>query len=311
MTKRVRQGISCEHCFHFWKRNLLTPDQGRDAYVDRLAFSSSACKLTLWVYFLARCLLMRSDLGVGELEQKVAAIHPKCSPYGLGRSGGKMKQHRIGRSDERCLNETGMHNTVCPETTPCFTPGTLIATPKGERAVESLQVGDPVITRDNGIQHIRWTGGRRLDAKELSRASHLQPVLVLAGSLGQGQPERDMLVSPNHRMLVSNDKTALFFEEPEVLVPAKHLTGVKGIDGVLTTAVIYIHMMFDRHEVILADGCWTESFQPEDHSLGGMDNAQRTEIFELFPSLRLKAGRLAYAPARRVLSPRESLFVVH
>ena len=109
--------------------------------------------------------------------------------------------------------------------TPCFTPGTQIATPRGLRLIENLRIGDPVVTRDNGIQHVRWAGLRGFGPEDLGRASHLQPVLVLKNSLGAGVPERDMLVSPNHRLLVSNDKALVYFDEPEVLVAAKHLTG--------------------------------------------------------------------------------------
>ena len=34
---------------------------------------------------------------------------------------------------------------------PCFTPGTMIATPKGEVPVETLKAGDKIITRDNAM----------------------------------------------------------------------------------------------------------------------------------------------------------------
>ena len=201
-------------------------------------------------------------------------------------------------------------DTLKKPSTPCFTPGTQIATPRGLRLIENLRIGDPVVTRDNGIQHIRWTGLRGFGPDDLGRASHLQPVLILKNSLGAGVPERDMLVSPNHRMLVSNDKALVHFDEPEVLVAAKHLTGVKGVDAVETTAITYLHLMFDRHEVILADGVWTESFQPNDDSLAGLDNARRSEIFEIFPKLRLQAGRQAFGTARRVLSMRDALTVI-
>ncbi|EAQ01548.1 type I secretion target repeat protein, partial [Pseudooceanicola batsensis HTCC2597] len=168
---------------------------------------------------------------------------------------------------------------------PCFTPGTLIATPRGEVAVETLREGDRVITRDNGIQEIRWFGHKDLSGRELLQKEHLKPVLIQKGSLGYGLPERDMLVSPNHRVLVNNDKTALYFEEREVLVAAKHLTGLAGVSRVDTMKTAYIHFMFDQHEVILSDGSWTESFQPGHQTLDGLGNAQRQEILELFPEL--------------------------
>ncbi|MGJ8626618.1 MAG: Hint domain-containing protein [Sulfitobacter sp.] len=189
---------------------------------------------------------------------------------------------------------------------PCFTPGTRIATPSGERRVEELQVGDRVITRDNGIQEIRWVGQRDMSGVELARAVHLKPVLIRQGALGNDLPERDMMVSPNHRILVANDKTALYFEEREVLVAAKHLTGLEGVDIVDVSSTTYIHIMFDQHEVVLSDGAWTESFQPGDMSLAGIGNAQRTEILELFPELATAEGIQGYAAARRSLKKHEA-----
>lgn len=189
---------------------------------------------------------------------------------------------------------------------PCFTPGTLIATPRGEMRVEDLQVGDRVITRDNGIQDIVWIGSREMTGEELAHAAHLNPILIRQGALGSGLPERDMMVSPNHRVLVANDKTALYFEDREVLVAAKHLTGLDGIESVEVSGVTYIHFMFAQHEVVLSDGAWSESFQPGDMSLKGIGNAQRNEILELFPELKTAEGINAYSAARRSLKKHEA-----
>jgi Ca2+-binding RTX toxin-like protein len=188
----------------------------------------------------------------------------------------------------------------------CFTLGTLIATPKGERKIEDLKIGDRVITRDNGIQEIRWMGRKSLTGAHVKAARHLRPVLIQQGALGNGLPERDMMVSPNHRVLVANDKTALYFEDREVLVAAKYLTGLEGVDVVDVSNVTYIHFMFDQHEVVLSDGAWTESFQPGDHSLEGIGNSQRNEIFELFPELENAEGLKSYQSARRSLKKHEA-----
>ncbi|CTQ34134.1 Hint domain-containing protein [Jannaschia rubra] len=189
---------------------------------------------------------------------------------------------------------------------PCFTPGTLIATPRGEIAVETLAVGDRVITRDNGIQAIRWAGSRDMTAAELEENPALRPVTIRRGALGRGLPERDMVVSPQHRVLIANDETMLYFDEREVLVAAKHLVGRPGIERAEAADVTYVHVMFDNHEVILSDGAWTESFQPGDHSLKGLGQAQREEIFAIFPDLRDAAGRQAYTAARRMLRRQEA-----
>lgn len=192
---------------------------------------------------------------------------------------------------------------------PCFTPGTLIATARGPVPAEDIRVGDRVITRDNGLQEVRWTGARKLSAAELGMASHLQPVLIRRGALGHGLPERDMLVSPNHRVLVANDRTALYFDEHEVLVAAKHLVGGEGITGVRSSGTTYLHFMCDRHEVVMSDGAWTETFQPGDQTLNGMGNAQRNEIFELFPDLRNSQGIDSYVAARKTLKKHEALLL--
>ncbi|MEL6464477.1 MAG: tandem-95 repeat protein [Pseudomonadota bacterium] len=189
---------------------------------------------------------------------------------------------------------------------PCFTPGTMIATPTGERRVEDLQPGDRVVTRDNGIQEIRWVGQREMPGEDLARAAHLRPVLIQQGALGRGLPERDMLVSPHHRVLMASDKTALYFDESEVLVAAKHLTRMDNIDVVDVSHTTYIHLMFDQHEVILSDGAWTESFQPGDMTLGSMGDAQRAEILELFPELEHTDGVKGYVSARRSLKKHEA-----
>jgi len=193
---------------------------------------------------------------------------------------------------------------------PCFTPGTMIATPKGEVPVETLKSGDRVITRDNGIQEIAWVGRKDIGFKEIAANPHLRPVLIRAGSLGNGLPERDMMVSPNHRILVANDRTALYFDEREVLAAAKHMVDNKGIMSVEPMGVSYLHFMFEHHEVVLSDGAWTESFQPGDYSLKGVGNAQRQEIYELFPELESREGIEDYAAARRILKKHEAQMLV-
>ena len=190
--------------------------------------------------------------------------------------------------------------------TPCFTPGTMIATPEGEQPVERLNVGDDILTRDNGVQQIRWIGSRRMSGKELANAPHLNPILIKAGAFGGELPVRDMQLSPNHRVLVSSDATALYFEEREVFVAAKHLVNNRGVYEVESVGTTYVHFLFDRHEVVLSDGTWSESFQPGDMSLRGIGNAQRQEIYDLFPDLRERAYAKRYPAARRVLTAEEA-----
>ncbi|WP_417258747.1 cadherin-like domain-containing protein [Celeribacter sp.] len=204
------------------------------------------------------------------------------------------------------INYTNIEKVI-----PCFTPGTMIATPEGERAVESLKVGDKVITRDNGMQTIRWVGAKKMTVEEMTKRTELKPILIRKGALGQGLPERDMIVSPNHRMLVTSEKAALLFEDYEVLVAAKHLVGREGVEELDACDVTYIHIMFDRHEVVLSDGTWSESFQPGDYTLAGIGKESREEIFALFPELRDVETREDYVTARRVLRKHEAALLVN
>ncbi|MBI1220905.1 MAG: type I secretion protein [Rhodobacteraceae bacterium] len=159
---------------------------------------------------------------------------------------------------------------------PCFTPGTLIATPQGDRAVETLQPGDLVLTQDHGPQMLRWIGQRQVIGR-----GDFAPVRIAAGALGN---RRDLLVSPQHRMLVGGWRAQLFFGADEVLVAARHLVNDTTIRVQPRPQVTYIHLLFDRHEVIFAEGAATESFYPGETILAG-DAALRSEIVSLFPEL--------------------------
>jgi Ca2+-binding RTX toxin-like protein len=181
---------------------------------------------------------------------------------------------------------------------PCFTPGTLVVTQQGERAVETLVPGDRVLTRDSGYQTLRWVGMRTLDANELAATPAFQPVRLLAGALGTDMPHQDMTVSPQHRFLISGARAEILFGEHEVLVLALHLVNDCSVLRVTVPKITYIHLMFDQHEIIYADGLWTESFQPGDMTLASMDSAQRAEVFALFPALETGA---AYPSARLAL----------
>jgi hypothetical protein len=162
-----------------------------------------------------------------------------------------------------------------------FTNGTSICTLKGEVPVEELVVGDRVITRDNGLQTIKRITRRDLDYGQLAAAQHLQPILVMAGALGNALPERDTLVSPNLRILQSTGLDAT-----DSLAAAKNLVDNRLVRNCSVLGVRYVHIEFMRHEVVLANGIWAESFHAEDRSLGAMGNAQRSELFDIHPDMK-------------------------
>jgi Ca2+-binding RTX toxin-like protein len=186
---------------------------------------------------------------------------------------------------------------------PCFTPGTLILTPGGDRPVEDLRPGDLVETRDHGAKPVLWIGDRALSAAEAAANPQLAPVRIAAGALGPDLPERPLIVSPQHRVLVAGPRAELLFGEDEVLVAALHLVGLPGISRLPPGPVRYLHLLFDRHEIVCSNGLWTESFQPGDRTLAGLGDAQRAELALLFPGLDALRG---YRPARRALKAHEA-----
>jgi Ca2+-binding RTX toxin-like protein len=187
----------------------------------------------------------------------------------------------------------------------CFTPGSRVATDKGLVAVEALMAGDLVVTRDHGLQPVRWIGSRALSACDLLADPSLHPVQIRKDALGPGCPDRDMMVSRQHRMLMRGPAAELLFGSAEVLVRAAHLIGLPGVTSVAPNGVTYLHVLFDRHEVILADNAWSESFQPGDRSLEGMDITQRAELEKLFPDMTAQAGT-RFAAARITLKSHEA-----
>jgi hypothetical protein len=189
---------------------------------------------------------------------------------------------------------------------PCFTPHSKIKTIRGEVPAALLRQDDRVLTRDNGFQPIGWVGFRALGPGDLAGAPNLRPVRIRRGALGNGQPERDLLVSPQHRMLVCSSTAALWFGEDEVFVPAIALTGFDGVDQVDLPGVTYVHFMTERHQVVMGDGAWSESFQPGDLTLAGMDDAQRKELFTLFPQLAMDDPSEGYPAARITLAAHEA-----
>ncbi|MBT0956862.1 Hint domain-containing protein [Alphaproteobacteria bacterium KMM 3653] len=192
---------------------------------------------------------------------------------------------------------------------PCFTPGTMVATVDGPRAVETLSPGDLVMTRDNGVQPVRWAGQRYLNDRQLAANPKLQPVRIKAGSLGNDLPLRDLLVSPQHKMLLADVRAEMLFGEHEVLVAATHLTDLPGVERAPSESVTYVHIMFDSHEIIMAEGAWTESYQPGPHVLGNMEDAQREELFQIFPELR--DDPCGMEAARLTLKAREASVLLH
>lgn len=134
----------------------------------------------------------------------------------------------------------------------------------------------------------------------------LYPILLRKGALGPNLPKRDMMVSRQHCLLQESAKAELYFGEREVFVRAYHMVGEPGIVEALVQEVTYIHLMFDHHEVIMADGIWSESFQPAARNIGGLDDAARDELLKVFADMPEPANPEAYRSARLTLKAHEA-----
>lgn len=183
----------------------------------------------------------------------------------------------------------------------CFALGTMIRTPDGERAIEDLRAGDVVVTQDHGPKKIAWIGGRKLDAIDLRVNTKFRPIVLSADSLGHGFPKRDLVVSPQHRILVRSRIAKRMFGEDEVLVAATRLVGLPGIYvAEEIEEVEYFHFLFDQHEIVFAEAVASESLFTGPETLKAVTRAAREEILSLFPELEDEEYSLS--PARMIPS---------
>jgi hypothetical protein len=182
-------------------------------------------------------------------------------------------------------------------TPPCFVRGTLIATDKGEVAVEDLCPGDMVRTLDNGFQPLSWVGSTTVRA-----TGEKAPIRFRKGVIGNTS---DLLVSPAHRVMIQDWQAEILFGDKELLAAAQSLVNDCTITRQDMEEVEYFHILFDRHEIVFANGAPTESFHPGDADVGIMARESREEILRLFPQLAQDKG--SYGPSvRATLRPSEA-----
>lgn len=170
-----------------------------------------------------------------------------------------------------------------PPVFPCFAAGTLIETNIGLLPIEMIRPGDLVETLDHGLQPVHWVGQREVPGR-----GTMAPIEIAAGALGN---RRKMAVSPQHRMLVSDWRTEMYFGQTQVLVAALHLVNGDTIRQVPRRRVRYVHLAFEQHAVIFAEGIPSESLHLGAMALNTMGPDLRTEIEALFPELNSPRDR--------------------
>lgn len=171
----------------------------------------------------------------------------------------------------------------------CLASDTSVRTDKGEVAVQDLSEGDLIETQDNGFQPLRLVLSRKVSGDELADNPKLRPVRITMGAMGNNLPRADLVVSPQHRMMVSSPIVQRMFETSEVLIAAKKLTAVPGvfIDEKMDT-VEYYHLVFDDHQIVFAEGAPSESFFPGPIGIASLSDEARREYRSLFGDVRAK-----------------------
>lgn len=165
----------------------------------------------------------------------------------------------------------------------CFASGTRIDTPDGQVSIEALKVGDLVKT-DAGPQEILWIGSRTLSYFELVRQPDLRPIRISANSLEQGRPARDVVLSPNHRVIINDWRLELNFGLKRALCAAKHLVDGTAIHSFLPPeGVKYFHILLDSHRTVWSDGLESETLFAGQQSLAAVSKESRAELLAQFP----------------------------
>lgn len=190
----------------------------------------------------------------------------------------------------------------------CFMPDTLIRTANGDVPIETLRAGDRIQTQDNGEQEIRWIGHSRLSGARLFAMPALRPICIRKGALIGGGPDRDLLVSPEHRVLMRGAGAQVLFNTDEVLVAARDLINGRSVyTDHQSRSANYIHLMLNSHEIIWANGIETESFHPAMTRLDTLDEDQRSGLYDIYPELKTDPNAYGHCVRRILVEPEAAL----
>lgn len=169
---------------------------------------------------------------------------------------------------------------------------TSVKTLWGEKALREIKVGEQVLTRDNGYQTVRWVG--LIELPVLS-----ERIVIRAGALGRMLPCRDLVVSGKQRILSGTGVLKNLCNTKEALIRARDLLHLDGIEICeAEQGPQGRQILFNRHELILANDVWTESFQPDSAFLEMLPLAQRQALQALCPKLTRAGSRRAFPAAR-------------
>lgn len=216
--------------------------------------------------------------GMSEAQTKSIVVHPAQGTYRI----------RALLDDGTILDteHTAPSNLHLEDICACFARGTLISTSAGQVAIEDLHPGDAIRTRDNGTQILRWIGSCPFPTDTAAQPGEAQAIRIKSNALGEMRPIEDLIVSSRFRLLTNHPGCAALFGSAETLAPAVDLLDGDTILAVRPSPDLeFFNLMFDRHQIITANGLETESYHPGDFGVAVMSLEMQSHLRRIFAHL--------------------------
>lgn len=190
----------------------------------------------------------------------------------------------------------------------------VIETARGPVLARDLRAGDRVVTRDNGLQSVRWVGTSTVMYDDEPKAgeaqpktqTHQGPVRIRAGAFGTDPEAGNLVLAPGHRVLVRHALNELLFATDEVMAPIGDLTHLDGVDFVPRSVGRWTQVLLDSHEMLRVNGLWVESFAPDMWSIRVAYPEEWDAITDAMPRLRYESAEASYVEARLTVDDREA-----
>lgn len=191
----------------------------------------------------------------------------------------------------------------------------VVETARGPVLARDLRLGDKLITRDKGLQPLRWIGestvlyGDPAADATAETGTRRGPVRIRAGAHGCNPDAGNLVVAPGQRLLVRNSLNELLFATDEVMASAADMIHLDGIDFVPRDVGRWVHLLLDSHELLRVNGIWMESFAPDMWSVRVAYPDEWHEITEAMPRLKYENTAANYVEARLSLDAREARLI--
>jgi hypothetical protein len=154
----------------------------------------------------------------------------------------------------------------------CYLRGTRILTPSGEKPIETLNIGDEIVTRYGGLQKIKWLGRQSYDPRFIANNPGKHPIRITQGALDGTLPRRDLYISPGHSMLIGG----------KLILASALLNGITIRQEKTANQIDYFQVELATHDCVMAEGAWSETFADAPGLRGQFHN--QAEFWALYPA---------------------------